>query len=88
MPETLQETISDECKDVLLHVWDYLDAQLTPDATDALRAHIAVCPPCLQYQEFQEEYMRAMRASRAKKGASWFLKARVLDELFDSGYAP
>jgi anti-sigma factor (TIGR02949 family) len=88
MPETISEAIPTECMQVLLHVWDYLDDQLTPDETSALRAHIAECPQCYDYQLFQESFLEALATLRARRGAPWQLRARVLESLLDAGYAP
>ena len=38
--------LSSTCADVLRHLWDYLDDQITPTGADRLRAHIATCPKC------------------------------------------
>jgi anti-sigma factor (TIGR02949 family) len=71
--------------DVLRHVWDYLDGQLTPEAAEALRAHVAKCPPCLKYQLFQQSYFAAMERLRVHRSAPWHVRAKVLATLAKAG---
>ena len=88
MPETLCASTRAGCSQVVLHVWDYLDDRLTPDATASLRAHIAECRECLDYQLFQQRFLEALGAIRVERCAPWHVKARVLDVLASHGYAP
>ncbi len=64
MPDTHSEGLPAECEDVSLRIWDYLDDQLTADASTTLRAHIATCPRCYEYQLFQERYFEALSSLR------------------------
>ena len=38
--------LSASCADVVRHLWDYLDDQLTPDGAERLRTHMASCAKC------------------------------------------
>ncbi|HEY5219938.1 MAG TPA: zf-HC2 domain-containing protein, partial [Gemmatimonadaceae bacterium] len=51
-----------ECLEVLKHVWDYLDEQLTDETTERLRAHLADCHGCFQYKTFSENFLGAVAA--------------------------
>ena len=88
MPETLYEAIPGECRHVLLHVWDYLDDQMALEETASLQAHMAECKDCLDYQRFQQRFLDALASVRARQGAPWHVKARIVDLLSSDGYAP
>ena len=88
MPETLCASTRAGCSQVVLHVWDYLDDRLTPDAMASLRAHIAECPECLEYQLFQQRFLEALGATHIECPAPWHVRARVLDVLSRHGFAP
>jgi anti-sigma factor (TIGR02949 family) len=76
-----------ECVDVLQHVWDYLDHQLTPEATERLSTHLASCPQCFEYKTFQENFLDALRAIRDRPGASPELRDKVIESLRAEGFA-
>jgi anti-sigma factor (TIGR02949 family) len=85
MPDTLSEVIPTECMEVVLQLWDYLDHQLTPEATTNLRAHIVVCPECYAYQVFQQDFLEALASTRRPQRAPWRVKTRVLASLVEAG---
>ncbi|MFI5229329.1 MAG: zf-HC2 domain-containing protein [Gemmatimonadales bacterium] len=85
MPDTLSEVVPTECMEVVLQLWDYLDDQLTAEATTSLRAHIAVCPECYAYQVFQRDFLDALASTRRDQRAPWRVKARVLASLAEAG---
>ena len=87
MPKPLCPSPRAECKRVVLHVWDYLDDRLTSEATASLRAHIAECPECLSYQQFQKGLIVALGTLRVERPAPWHVKARVMGLLASEGYA-
>ena len=76
-----------ECMDVLKHMWDYLDDQLTSEATERISAHLAECSQCFEYKTFQENFLDALGALRARPGAPPELRERILDSLRVEGFA-
>lgn len=76
-----------ECLEVLKHVWDYLDGQLTDETTDRLRAHIAECHQCFEYKTFQENFLDAVHALNERPTASPELRTRVVETLRQEGFA-
>jgi mycothiol system anti-sigma-R factor len=76
-----------ECLEVLKHVWDYLDDQLTDETTERLRAHIAECQGCFQYKTFQENFLDAVNTLHLRHGASPELRDKVLATLREEGFA-
>lgn len=49
---------SDDCKQVFALLSQYLDAELTPESCDEIKAHLAGCPPCI---EFFDSLQRSIR---------------------------
>ena len=41
----------DRCKEVFAMLSDYLNLELPPDACQEIEAHIAGCPPCVEFAE-------------------------------------
>lgn len=91
MPDTQLAGFPPECADVALRLWDYLDGQLTDDASTTLRAHIAMCPQCYEYQLFQERYFEALASLRTdlREGPCGpaGVRRRVLASLAAAGFA-
>jgi anti-sigma factor (TIGR02949 family) len=81
MPDDNATNIPDDCLAVLRHVWDYLDGRLTEDAAERLRTHLEKCPPCREYQLFQQSYLAAMARLKARQSAPWHVRAKVLAAL-------
>lgn len=79
--------IPPECYEVLQHLWDYLDDQLTDENTEALRSHVANCPQCQKYQLFQENFLAALANLRARQSAPADVKSRVIRSLREAGFA-
>ncbi len=76
-----------ECLDVLRHVWDYLDEQMSEETTERLRAHLAECRGCFEYKTFHENFFAAVHTLGRRGGASRQLRARVLEGLRLEGFA-
>ena len=77
--------LSSNCADVLRHLWDYLDDEITPDGAERLRAHIAACPTCQSYEVYQACFLEAVRKLRADLGASGALRERLAEGLKEQG---
>jgi mycothiol system anti-sigma-R factor len=70
-----------ECLEVLHHIWDYLDHQLTDEATQRLSDHLASCRQCFEFKTFQEDFLAALATLRGRSDASPALRERVLESL-------
>lgn len=77
--------LSSSCVDVLRHLWDYLDDQITSDGAARLRAHIASCPQCQSYSEYQSCFLEAVAKLRADLGAPEKLRERLAEGLKTQG---
>ena len=42
---------NERCKEVFAMLSDYLDLELPPEACHEIEAHIAGCPPCVEFAE-------------------------------------
>ena len=62
------------CKALIEFLDDYVDGSLAPDARAQFEAHLAQCPPCV-------DYLRTYRDTIA-------LARRACDETADAGAAP
>jgi anti-sigma factor (TIGR02949 family) len=77
--------LSATCAEVLHHLWDYLDDQITPAGAERLRAHIAACKQCQQYEDYQECFLRAVAGLRQELGAPESLRERLAERLKGQG---
>ena len=77
--------LSAQCADVMRHLWDYLDDQMTPSGAERLRQHIASCAQCRQYEGFQECFLEAVSRIRADLGAPESLRERLAERLKGQG---
>lgn len=77
--------LSGTCADVLRHLWDYLDDQMTPAGAERLRLHIASCGQCREYEVFQECFLDAVSRIRADLGAPVSLRAKLAEKLRGQG---
>jgi anti-sigma factor (TIGR02949 family) len=77
--------LSSSCVDVLHHLWDYLDDQITPDGAERLQAHIASCSQCHGYAEYQSCFLEAVAKLRVDLGAPEQLRERLAEGLKTQG---
>lgn len=77
--------LSSTCAEVLHHLWDYLDEQITPSSAERLKAHIASCPTCRQYEDYQECFLRAVASLRQELSAPQSLRERLAERLKGQG---
>jgi anti-sigma factor (TIGR02949 family) len=77
--------LSATCAEVLHHLWDYLDDQITPAGAERLRAHIAACKQCQRYEDYQECFLRAVAGLRQELGAPESLRERLAERLKGQG---
>ena len=59
-----RETGYQDCKQLFAVLSQYLDAELPAADCEAIRAHIANCPPCVKFIESLEKTIRLCRESK------------------------
>jgi anti-sigma factor (TIGR02949 family) len=66
-----------ECEMVLEHVQEFLDNELDSATEDAVRAHIAICEPCLDQAEVWMAVKTLVRRACTTESAPDALVSRV-----------
>ena len=54
---------NENCDDVIAHLFEYLDSEMTDSDADRMRAHVADCNPCLAELSIDELVKRLLRRS-------------------------
>lgn len=81
-----QKLIPADCYELLQHVWDLLDGQLTEDRRADLERHLDDCEGCRRYAAFQESFLAAMASLGARGCAPDSLRERVRRTLAEAGF--
>lgn len=77
--------LSANCVEVLRHLWDYLDAEMTPARAERLRAHIASCEECRGYEGYQACFLEALASVKAQGDAPLELREKLAAKLRGAG---
>lgn len=77
--------VSASCVEVLRHLWEYLDDEMTPHGAERLRAHIAGCAQCREYEGYQECFLDTLASLRAQIDAPDGLRAGLAQKLKSQG---
>ena len=77
--------LSANCADVLHHLWDYLDDEITPAGAARLKAHIESCAQCREYEVFQSCFLGGLAKLRREFEAPSSLRERIAEKLKDEG---
>lgn len=77
--------LSSTCVDVLRHLWDYLDDEMTPGGAERLKAHISTCTTCRDYEGYQSCFLDALARLRAEFNAPAALRAQLAEKLKGQG---
>ena len=77
-----------DCDAVMRQLWDYLDGELTPERTEAIRAHIAMCERCQPQTEFERAFLAAVRRTKREHSQLERLRDQLIDSLRAQGFAP
>ena len=77
--------LSASCVEVLRHLWDYLDAEMTPGGAERLRAHIASCAQCREYESYQSCFFDTVAKLKASLDAPSELRDKLAQKLRGEG---
>ena len=53
-----------DCKQIFALLSEYLDLELPPDACEKIEAHLAGCPPCIEFAESLRKTIELCRQYR------------------------
>jgi len=76
-----------DCDAVMRQLWDYLDAELTPERMEQIGAHLAICQRCFPQYQFERSFLDVLAAARADHPAIEQLRDRVMAALKEEGLA-
>ena len=74
-----------DCEAVMRELWDYLDAELTPQGMIQIQAHLAMCERCYPQYTFEREFLNALAARRPTHSNPDRLQANLMALLRDRG---
>ena len=77
--------LSSTCVEVLRHLWDYLDDEITADGAERLRLHIASCAQCQEYEGYQSCFLDSLAKLRRELDAPRSLRDRLAEKLRGEG---
>lgn len=69
-----------ECEHALVHLYEYLDSEMTAEDERRMRAHLAHCTPCLAELSAEEIVKKLVRRSCAEQ-APHTLRVRIRTQL-------
>ena len=72
-----------QCTDVVEHIYEYVDGEVTPQALAAVREHLLSCPPCLEQYEVQVA-LKALVRRCCQDRAPASLRVRILARITEA----
>ncbi len=77
--------LSASCVEVMQHLWEYLDAELTPEGAARLKVHLASCEQCRRYGDYQSCFFDALSKLKASLDAPSGLREKLAEKLRGEG---
>jgi anti-sigma factor (TIGR02949 family) len=77
-----------DCDTVMRQLWDYLDGELTPERSEAIRRHVEMCSRCRPHSEFERAFLVAVKRSRREHSQPERLRGVLAKALAEQGFAP
>ncbi len=74
-----------DCESVMRQLWDYVDAELTPERMEEIRMHVEMCQRCYPQYEFERSFLDAISARRRTHSDPERLRASLLAALQSKG---
>lgn len=72
---------AERCSDVVDHIYEYVDGEVTAEGLAAVRAHLRSCPPCLEQVEVQVALKALVRRCCLADRAPAHLRVRIMTQL-------
>ena len=73
------------CVEVMQHLWDFLDEEITADSAQRLRQHMAECEHCRNYSDYQSCFFDALAKLKANLNAPSELRDKLAAKLRKEG---
>jgi len=70
-----------ECEEVLIRLWEYLDAELGPEDARMVQAHLDDCPECYPKYRRDQSFLLLLARQRTNCTAPAALRVSVLLQL-------
>ena len=77
--------LSASCLEVMQHLWDYLDEEMTAERAERLREHLEHCEQCRGYGDYQSCFLDALARLKANLDAPLELREKLAERLRDEG---
>lgn len=74
-----------DCEAVMRQLWDYLDAELTPQGMIEIEAHLAMCQRCYPQFTYERAFLNALAARRPAHSNPDRLQANLMTLLRERG---
>ena len=70
----------------MMQLYDYLDAELSPERMALIRTHLEECRPCYAHAQFERDLLAIIAGGWKDVAASHALRQRIRDNLRDAGF--
>ena len=77
--------LSASCLEVMQHLWDFLDEEMTAEGAARLRDHLERCEQCRGYGDYQSCFLDALARLKANLDAPPELRDKLAGRLRDEG---
>lgn len=71
------------CEEALARLWEFLDGELPPAESAAVKRHLDVCSRCFPQYDFQRAYFRYARRIRGGDSAPRSLRRRLFRRILE-----
>ena len=70
-----------DCSEVLHHIYEYLDGEMSPDDVRRVASHLAECRPCLAEHDLDAAVKQVVKRSCADQPAPASLRMQVVQRI-------
>ncbi|HMM95449.1 mycothiol system anti-sigma-R factor [Phycicoccus sp.] len=70
-----------DCSEVLHHIYEYLDGEMSPEEVRRVATHLAECRPCLAEHDLDAAVKAVVKRSCAEEVAPAALRMQVVERI-------
>lgn len=70
-----------DCSEVLHHIYEYLDGEMSPEEVKQVAAHLAECRPCLAEHDLDAAVKQVVKRSCHEEPAPASIRMRIVERL-------